>query len=203
MKRIILLTVLVVVVAVETGLAQCSTGSPGSPKEILQELWSMATRGDLLNDSGWAKASKSFFTEATAGPSNKSIAVISNQWGPPTERMLSTDTAEVDVGFWDRGQVDSSLRYIPSNPTDAIKMGRSYRLILVPAYVMMYGSDGKTLLQKRPTGCQQWEIKGSMEQPWTTVNTAIRYVLERRNKTEDAKIKENADATLSKLMTLH
>src|SRR2546427_13298298 len=43
---------------------------------------------------------------------------------------------------------------------------------------MMYGPDGRTLISKRPTGTRIWEIKGSQGRPFTTVNTAIRYVLE-------------------------
>jgi hypothetical protein len=39
--------------------------------------------------------------------------------------------------------------------------------------------------------------------PWTTVNTAIRYVPEMRTKTADPGIEKNADQTLAELMKLH
>jgi hypothetical protein len=43
-------------------------------------------------------------------------------------------------------------------------------------------------------------IDGSLDQPWTTVNTAIRYLLE---KTKDSELINNANRTLDILKTLH
>jgi hypothetical protein len=65
---------------------------------------------------------------------------------------------------------------------------------------MMYGSDGKTLVEKRPTGAGVWLIKGTQAPPLTTVNTAVRYVLEMREKTTDQATKENASQTLAQLL---
>ena len=71
-----------------------------------------------------------------------------------------------------------------------------YKLVTVPAYGMMYVPDGKTLISKTPTETSVWAIKGAQGSRWTTVNTAIRFVLERRDETHDALIKKNADETL-------
>ena len=101
MKRTILVIALFAFGAVDGGVAQCSTGSPSSAREIVQQLWSMATWGDLSSDSGWDKASQSFFTKPNPVPRDKSVAIISNEWGPPSERMLDSDSAEVEVGFRD------------------------------------------------------------------------------------------------------
>jgi hypothetical protein len=67
---------------------------------------------------------------------------------------------------------------------------------------MMYGPNGK-LIEKKPIGSRFWQIQGSPGLPWTTVNTAIRYVLEMRDKTSDPAIKKNTDQTLAELMKLH
>src|SRR2546427_12980457 len=72
----------------------------------------------------------------------------------------------------------------------------------VPKYTMMYGPDGRTLISKRPTGTRIWEIKGSQGRPFTTVNTAIRYVLEQRDKAQQPVIRKNADEALHILMRL-
>jgi hypothetical protein len=48
-----------------------------------------------------------------------------------------------------------------------------------------------------------WKVKGSPGDPWTTVNTAIRYALEMREKATHPAIKKNADQTIAKLLRLH
>jgi len=82
-----------------------------------------------------------------------------------------------------------------------VKTGFLYHLVGVPAYSTMYSSDGK--VSKKPVGARFWQIQGPPGAPWTTVNTAIRYVLEMRAKTADPVIKKNADQTLAELMKLH
>jgi hypothetical protein len=105
----------------------------------------------------------------------------------------------VETGYIDMGKIDSSLRYTPPK-TEFVETGFLYHLVAVPAY--SNGSDGK-LVDKKPIGSRLWQIQGSPRPPWTTVNTAIRYVLEMRNKTTDPAIKKNADQTLAELMKLH
>ena len=47
-------------------------------------------------------------------------------------------------------------------------------------------------------------IEGSpLWPPWTTVNTAIRYVLEQKAKATDAAVKKNADETIEAMLALH
>lgn len=107
------------------------------------------------------------------------------------------------VDFVDMGQIDSALKYVPPSKTDAIKTAVIYHFVLVPMYSMMYGSDGKTIISRQATGSYAWQIEGQPAPPWTTVNTAIRYVLEIRNRTTDPRIRKNADVTLSRLLELH
>ncbi len=114
--------------------------------------------------------------------------------------------ATVDVGFVNAGQIDANLRYSAPEPTPPMVKHASltYHLVSRPAHVMMYGPDGKTLVEKKEIpGEIAWQIDGPPPLPWTTVNTAIRYVLEVRNKTSDPTIRKNADETLTKLMKLH
>jgi hypothetical protein len=109
----------------------------------------------------------------------------------------------VDLGYFDMGKIDSELRYTPSQKTEFMKMAFRYHMVAVPAYLGIYGPDGKTLVEKRPVGYRVWKIEGSPGTPWTTVNTAIRYVLEVREKTTDPAVKKNGDQTLATLMLLH
>ena len=47
------------------------------------------------------------------------------------------------------------------------------------------------------------QIDDSRGIPWTTVSTAVRYVLEMRDNTADPTIKKNADETLAQILKLH
>lgn len=166
----------------------------------------MATSGEQLTSEGWNRAS-ALFTVPQPHPTSKPILVVSNYYGINLVD-LKDDSAKVQMEYIDYGSIDSALRYSPAQKTQAYKTSFGYRLIRVPMYVMMYGSDGKTLVEKKPTGATAWRIEGPQTQgppplPWTTVNTAIRYVLEMRDKTTDPAIKKNANHTLAKLMTLH
>lgn len=177
-------------------------GSGRSPRDAVTLLWMMGTRGELLTAEGWEEASRSLFTKPVPQPGNKVILIRSNNWSLPSEKITG-DTAEVRIGFGDAGQIDSALHYTPPRKSDMPKTVMFYRLIYVRTYRTrrtLY-KDGKVEEKKLP-GSMEWKIDGSPDQPWTTVNTAIRYVLEVREKTKDPVIKKNADQTLAKLLKL-
>ena len=77
-----------------------------------------------------------------------------------------------------------------------------YELEVKPTYIYMYGSDGKTLLDKKPTGFA-WVLEPAQGYRWATVNATIRYLLEMRAKTTDPEIRQNADKTISRLLRYH
>ena len=165
-----------------------------SPKDVVDELWRLATQGQLLTAPGWERAGK-LCTEPARFSSPQSIFVVANEWGPANVSKVSGDRAEADVGFTSLGTIDPALHFTPAS-TRTQKEAVLYHLVAVPEYTMMYGPDGKTLISKRPTDTRIWQIKGSQGQAFTTVNTAIRYVMNQREKTHDPVAKKNADQTL-------
>lgn len=171
-----------------------------SRTEVVDDIWRMATYGELLTSEGWSKACE-FYTDPTPFSGNKVVLIMSNYWGQYYEGGLKDSSTDVEMGYIDMGKIDSALRYTPPPKTDAVKTGLLYHLVAVPAYSKMYGPDGK--VSKTPVGARFWQIQGSPGPPWTTVNTAIRYVLETREKTTDPVVKKNADQTLAKLLRLH
>lgn len=206
MKRIVNLGVtLILFVAALYGQVTLPTASEPvkgkSRTEVVDEVWRMATRGEFLTPEGWSKAC-GFFTNPTPFPGNKVFLVVSNDWGASYDDKSKDDSTDVEVGYFDRGTIDSALRYTPPLKTEFVKTGILYHLVAVPAYSMMYGPDGK-LVEKNPIGSRFWQIQGSTGPPWTTVNTAIRYVLEMREQTTNPAIKQNADQTLAELLRLH
>ena len=198
------------------GLAHGHTGEPAAPSsrssieriggrrpnELVDELWRRVTQGDLLTPEGW-QATNGLFTEQVPFPGTGKMMVVSNDWGPASEIRSDAVGTEVILGYLDAGQIDGLLRYTPPPETDAMKMAFAYDLVTVPAYSMMYGPDGKTLLEKKPTGSQCWKIKGKLGLPMATVNTMIRYVLQTQRRAHNPTIQANADRTLAVLEQWH
>jgi hypothetical protein len=175
----------------------------GEPRDVVEHYWNMGVRGELLTRDGWEKASGDFETP-NHFPQDASFDVFSNDFGISLPHIVR-DATTVEVGFTDVGHIDAALRYTPPRPVPrgVLETAFLFRLAITPVYILMYGPDGKTLIEKKPTGNSAWTIVEPKLKPWTTVNTAIRYVLDMRDQTEDSVIRKNADETLAKLLTLH
>jgi hypothetical protein len=199
MERRPFLTVLAFLLAAAffSAAAGSSEPDPKSPFEIVRQLWSLATQGELLHPDGWRRTS-GFFEKDEPFPGNELIDVVSNSWAVNHESVQG-DNAEVLVGFRDAGQIDGLLRYKPPKDSLDIKSGRTYRLVFSPSHWNTYAPEGKTLAEQK-TGPPGWQIAGPRGAPWTTVNTAIRYVLEMREKSTDPATKRNANETLRQLL---
>lgn len=179
--------------------AQPQTHEP-SPREVVEELWSMAMQGDLLNRADAGRASR-LFTQPGELPKTREFRVISNSYWVDRPRMEGT-TAKVVVWYDEIGSIDSALRFTPAPSSgDPCMMGMAvdYDLIFAPRRLKTFSADGKTLVRE-VDGLPEWQIKGSQQQPWTTINTAIRYVLERRRKATDPAVQQNADKTITALL---
>jgi hypothetical protein len=175
----------------------------GGPRDVVELYWNLGVRGELLTPEGWKRSSGNF-KPPNPLPQDGSFDVFSNDYGIDAARVTA-DTAIVQVGFMNVGRIDALLRYngpLPV-PSAVLETAFLFRLAITPVYNVMYGPDGKTIIEKKQTGNSAWTITEPKLKPWTTVNTAIRHVLEMRNKTADPVIKKNADETLAKLLTLH
>lgn len=196
-----LLTILFFSIGAIAALAQTPMSFWHSPEKVVEHVWEMAVTGDLLTAEGWDRAS-GYYTKPNPPVLDKSFDVYSNYYGLDSV-SIKGDKAEVVMDFDNAGRIDSNLHYSPPPRTNAFKTGLVFRLSLTPSYMQMFGPDGKTLVERKPTGDSAWKIDEQAYRPWTTVNTAIRYVLEMRTKTTDPVIKKNADETIAKLLTLH
>lgn len=199
MKR---LTLALIMFSVLFAMAQSPVGSGLSAKEVVDRLWKEATEGELLSRDGWNRASR-FFVKQGNFPENTPVRIVSNNWAVG-RFSVDNDTAEVDVEYWDAEMLDPSLRYSPPPRTGFYKTAEVFHLVFRPTHWTMFKSDRKTIIGKEERiGPTEWQIKEPPGLPWTTVNTAIRYVLEKREKATDPVIKHNADETIPKLLKLH
>jgi len=175
--------------------------STNSATETVELLWISASAGDLLTSTGWLSAS-GLFTDPLPPP-KAGVRVMSNYWGPPGAlRKLGDNAVDVLVGCWHLGTIDAALRFAPAPKTDAVKESELYHLVFAPTHGRTF-ENGKILQSEDRGYPPRWQISRPLDMPFTTVNTAIRYVLEKREKTSDPVIKKNADKTLAALLRLH
>lgn len=174
--------------------------NPNLARNTVEQLWVAATRGQLLNSEGWETISRSVFVKPLEAQTGNEIFVVSNYWSVTREDMKDS-AAEVTVDFHDAGRIDSELRYTHPRQTTAVKSGMLYRLVCGPShYPRFKAENGKLIVDKVLTGPPAWQINSEPTKPFATVNTAIRYVLEKRNDTNNPKLRDNADHTLSQLL---
>jgi hypothetical protein len=168
----------------------------------VDRLWQEATEGELLTPDGWNRASR-LFLRHDPFPTNGAVRIVSNDWGVD-HSSVSNDTAEVDMEYADAGTIDASLKYSPPPRSQAYKTALVFHLVLAPTHWTMFRTDGKAITGKEErTGPTEWQIEAPAGLPWTTVNTAIRCVLERREQATDPVIRKNAGETLARLLKLH
>lgn len=159
----------------------------------------MATAGELLTPEGWQDAS-GLFTQPLQPP-KPGIGVVSNIWGTsPPEKFAGQDNVVI-VGCWHWGTIDSALRFTPAPKTDAVKEGEGYHLVFARTPVRTL-VNGRLVQSDKTVPQMRWQIDHPIETRFTTVNTAIRYILEERDKSTDLSIKQNADKTLATLLGL-
>ena len=173
--------------------------APPPPEKVVEQLWSMATTGELLTPGGWKKASR-FFAQPSPLPDHYTVHVFSNSYGVAPAHIEGS-AAKLIVWCADVGKIDAELRFTPAPPATSYKSWCGYRLVLDSVASKNNAIDGSSTT--RAKGPPEWKIDAPQGEPFTTVNTAIRYVLERRDYSTDSVIRKNADKTLTSLMKYH
>jgi len=96
------------------------------------------------------------------------------------------------------GDLDSSLRFTSGIPSGR-KVRENYTLVLSNRYSLR-GAHGEP--PQEIIGPNRWMIETLPGDRWISLSVAIRYVTGMRDKTTDPTIKQNANQTLAKLMSL-
>lgn len=169
------------------------------PKETIDQMWKRATAGEFLPPNGWAMYS-GYFLHPLPADHKKIIRIVSNSWGVFTAYTNGTD-AQVSVGCAAIGTIDAALKFTPAPPNPYAKAVCVFNLVLAPtrSEIYMAGSNGRTAEQQHQ-GPPAWQIVDAQGPAFTTVNTAIRYVLQTEKATENPAIKKNAEKALSILL---
>lgn len=163
---------------------------------VVENLWNYASSGELLNPEGWTHVMNQFFTQPSPVPRDLTV-VVNRYWISNASRK--DDKIEITVESAELGQIDSQLRFVATPSQNGNPNFYMYRLVFAPTPMRWYGPDGKTLTKETMTGPKLWKIEGPLGYRWTTLNTAIRYVSEARDNSNDPVGKRNAEKTLDVL----
>jgi transglutaminase-like putative cysteine protease len=182
-----LVTVLGLISSTSTAVAQHSGEESKSPKQVLEAYLAMETRGGRLSKAGWTRGD-SFFAGPVPMPRQRRVVVISEHYSV-YETSVNGDRAELSNDYEDLGLIDSALHYTAPAP-EFLKTTVVYHLVNTHPH----GTAAETL---------GWRITDPGTSLWLNRETAMRYVLDMRDKTSDPTIRKNADHTLAILRQHH
>jgi hypothetical protein len=162
-----------------------------NPREIIERLCKMDEAGIRLTPRGWHEAD-TMFLHPQRFSRNVSLVVKDGDCGTISAEVSGND-ATVGVEYLVLGQIAPSMRFSwTGHVTEPIKLRNSYTLVHTDTYWVMTGEHG--IRQVR--GATQWKIEKFQRRQVVSVETAIRYVREVRERASDPMVKKNADETL-------
>jgi hypothetical protein len=186
-------TTLVVAVHAQEALTQ-----PRSPKEVLEQFCRMDAEGKQLSpEAGTQVTGLLDFQKPWA--QHPEIIVVKDYVvrGPD----MQNDTARFVVDYHVWGRLDSSLRFerleglVVNHP---IRVREYIPLVRTDKHIEV-GNDGQW---RQVKGALEWRIGTIPSAPHVSVDTAIRYLTEFRDKSSDPIVKTNADRAVHDLRVL-
>lgn len=159
------------------------------PKQVLENYWTMETRGGRLTTAGWSEANAGA-VRAASRPSRLHIIVIygnSSVWDP----VIKGKSADVTVGVQRAGEIDAELKYTPIH-SENIKEGIVFHLALVEQH-------GTAAV---PSGATEWKLEQPSEVVWLSIPSAIRYLSDQRDSTTSLMLRRNAEESIKTLHAL-
>lgn len=192
--RLILVLTILVLSTVNLHAEGPDVSKQCAPAQSVQELWRSATSGSTLNPQDWRNVQKGHFSQESAWPSDGAIRIFSNEW---TIVSCKSDghKAEVVVTTAEAGLLNDSLKFIPSQQ-GLFTVQKRYNLVLAPTH--WYTRKPDLTIDREMTGPARWQVEGA-ETPWTTINSAIKYILAKSLTSRDPVFKQNAGEALEKL----
>ena len=182
---------IVIVLGVLPSVKTLSLSETG-PRDVLVRFCELDSQGKQLSSDGWQEIA-SLFTAATEPRWDKIIVFRDYVVSLPA---LSGPRAEFYVEYINLAQLDPSTARLSLVPPIMVRDG--FDLVLGNQHSAIQ-SAGSVRQANMPEG---WRIEGSPPVPHLTVQAAIRFVTELRNKARNNVVKKNADRSLATLNRL-
>jgi len=184
--------------AVIAGFAQSSSPQDNLPKNVVEQFCKIDAAGERLTPAGWHRAD-AFFVRPGPPAEDATVSIMEGDFFVGTPQV-NGDTATVGVEYLELGHLDSSMRFVwATSPYSPIKIRAFYTVVLTDRHWEL-GSDASG--PREVKGPVAWRIRDFQSESVVTVDTAIRYVTETRDKSTDPDLKRNADATIAVLKKL-
>lgn len=179
----------------------------GSPSSVVTDFIKMELKGVRLMPKGERKSAH-FFVQSHPVSEDRNITVVSDRYElreRPTSGSKKT-TSTVDLYFYQfYGQLSPDLRFQSARDIEPesglVRNGLSvsYSVVLTDRFSELKPNGQKPI---EVTNGPEWRIENFQAGLLIDVQTAIRYVTEIRDKSNDPVIKKNAAATLAILKKL-
>jgi hypothetical protein len=173
-------------------LLGCPAFSQGSPRAVLERFSELDARGGQFSPDGQREIAK-LFASMTEVKRKKIIVVRDFVVSHPA---LKKDQAEFYVEYIQLGRINTLHATFSSSPT--LKVRADFELALTSQHSESESNRGVTQ-EQRPS---RWQIQGSPPEPHLTVDAAIHYLTELRDKSAIEVIKKNAEKSISALRHL-
>jgi len=186
--------------------AQAPTEPQTSPKEVVQQFYKLETEGRWLTPQHWDEL-QDFLTETGPWLGSGPISVLrSYQIGDARKDIgyRSTVDYQVEVDYFEWGSIDSFLNFTaarrPQGETyvfgEPVERRTYETLVLTDKFVKRNRSG-----DEQEIGALRWRM--SLREPSAiSVDAALQWVTQMRDKSSDPLIKYNADRTIAILKTL-
>jgi hypothetical protein len=172
--------------------ATTPASSQEAPREVLEQYCELDAQGEQLTPDGWKRVAPLFV--AAAAPRWGRIIVIKDS--VVSHPNLRGDKAEFYVEYIQLGQIDSSHAKFSPLPPAKVRAGFDLVLTGEPRNVGLTGEGTRTVR------AGQWRIEGSPPEPHLTVDAALRYATDLRDRANDELTRRNADRAIRALKGL-
>jgi len=167
-----------------------------SPQQVVEQFLAREMAGERFGPEGWRHVSASLI-HATPPPAYPDVIIMNKDYSvwPP---FFRDGRAEVMVGMYHAGDIDSSLRYKPPDPSE-YKSGVIFLLDFIQSESPRAAALKRAGITPNPP---EWKIEDTRFLT-LDVPATIRYLQEKSAQTNDPVLKKNGSQALSILRATH
>jgi len=207
-----LLKLAIVMCVLPIGCAQTQVSSEQSPearevKTVVEQFYKLDTEGAWLVPERWHELTD-FFTSVQSWPPDDPVSVLKSYRVGDAKKSVVDGAVnyEVEVDYFVWGSINSFLRFTraelskgkSSSAGEPVERVSHKSLSLTDSFVM----GGPIWNEEKTKGTLRWRMNGRGGSSDVSVDAAIRWVTEMRDKSNDPAMKYNAERTLAILRSL-
>jgi hypothetical protein len=203
MKRLLKM---IVIFALPIGLSLCTQASKESSeaqevKAVVERFCKLEAAGTWLGTSQWNEL-QDFFTEIGPATLPASVSVLKRYQIGETKRIVHADGTVhygVDVDWFEWGSINSFLRFTRASATGQPVERRVGESLFLTDRLVTTGPTGN---EEKKKVSRRWRMRDFDRLDRVDVDTAISWVSQMRDKSNEPAVKYNAENTLAILKNL-